>query len=58
MRTQSSNTFPNGAQSAPCASATVEERGPVVLTGAELTHIAAAGSKPGVASPSGVKFGR
>jgi hypothetical protein len=58
MKTLSSRTFSNDALPAPRATAAVEGRGPVVLTGTELTHIAAAGSKPGVASPSGVKFGR
>jgi hypothetical protein len=58
MRTQSSNTFPNSAQSAPCASAAVKEHRPVALTEAELAHVAAAGAKPGVSSGSGVKFGR
>jgi hypothetical protein len=58
MRTQSFTTRTTDALLAPCASAAVEERRPVVLTEAELTHIAAAGSKPGVASGSGVKFGR
>jgi hypothetical protein len=56
MRTQSSNTFPTGAQSAPRAPAAADERGPVVMTEAELTRVAAGGSKPGVASASGVKF--
>jgi hypothetical protein len=50
--------FPIDALPVPRAPAPVEQRGPVVLTEAEFTHVAAAGSKPGVASGSGVKFGR
>jgi hypothetical protein len=57
MRTQFSKMFPTDAP-VPRAPAAVEERGPVVLTEAELAHVAAAGSKPGVSSGSGVKFGR
>jgi hypothetical protein len=56
MKKQSSSTFSTDALPALCAPAAVEERGPVVLTDAELTHIAAAGSKAGVSSGSGVKF--
>ena len=35
-----------------------EKSGPVVPTEGELTHVAAAGSRGGVSSGSGVKFGR
>jgi hypothetical protein len=57
MITQSSKMFPTDAP-VPRAPTAVEERGPAVLTEAELEHVAAAGSKPGVSSGSGVKFGR
>jgi hypothetical protein len=56
MKTQSSRTFSNDALPAPRATAAVEGRGPVMLTEAELTLIAAAGAKAGVSSGSGVKF--
>lgn len=49
MRTQSSNTFPTDAPSAPCAPAAVDGRGPAPLTQAELGCVAAAGAKPGIA---------
>jgi hypothetical protein len=53
MRTQSSKMFPTDAP-APRAPAAVEERGPVVLTEAELAHVAAAGSKPGASPGVGI----
>ena len=54
MRMQSSSTFATDAPPATCAPAAVEESGPVVLTEAELAHIAAAGSKPGASPGFGI----
>lgn len=55
MKTQPSSTSSTDALAARCASAAVEQRRPVVLTEAELMHIAAGGSRGGVSSGSGLR---
>ncbi len=50
MRTQTSDEFPTAVRYSPCRPKAANKPGPILLTEAEMTFVAAAGGKAGTIS--------